>query len=91
MATIEIETRDVTEPRRFVTLRITEEEAHRIKASLRRDDTSYLMTGMYKPEEIEARLSPLYKLLRDALDGAPVLPPEKRGGQPVSKKKGWFA
>lgn len=75
MATIEVETKDITEPRKFVTLRLTETEAQEIKYAL------YRSPMCSDPEELLQ--SDLYKLIRDALDGKPharVIPQPKRKG-----------
>jgi len=82
MASINIETKDITEPRKFVTLSLTEAEANEVKNALYR--------STYTPDDFrDSYQSPLYILLRDALDGKPKLSPELAGGQPP-RRKGWF-
>jgi len=89
MATIDIETKDVTEPRRFVTLHLTEVEAREVMAAMIAARSYLELT--YTAEEAEAHRSPLYKLLRDTLDGKPKAPPSFRPVTVAPKKRtGWF-
>ncbi|MDF0504858.1 hypothetical protein POK33_29415 [Burkholderia cenocepacia] len=82
MATIDIETKDVTEPRKFVTLKLTEAEAQEVKRALYRPT--------HTPDDfVDAYQSPIYILLRDVLDGKPKLRPELSGGQAPRRKAWW--